>query len=172
MDVEEAIRRRRSIRRFRKDELPDGIAEKLIELANMAPSAGNLQARDFIVVRDRKTREALAEAALDQEFVAQAPLNIVVCANMERIAHYGSRGKTLYTLQDVAAAVQNILLVAVSEGLGAVWVGAFDEERARKILGTPEHIRPVAIIPVGYPDQNPKERPKLPMNELVHYEKW
>ena len=172
MDVEEAIRRRRSIRRFRKDELPDGIAEKLIELANMAPSAGNLQARDFIVVRDRKTREALAEAALDQEFVAQAPLNIVVCANMERIEHYGSRGKTLYTLQDVAAAVQNILLVAVSEGLGAVWVGAFDEERARKILGTPEHIRPVAIIPVGYPDQNPKERPKLPMNELVHYEKW
>ncbi len=172
MDVEEAIRKRRSIRKFRDKELPEGTAERLIELANMAPSAGNLQARDFIVVRDRKIREALAVAALDQEFVAQAPLSIVVCANMERIEHYGNRGRTLYTLQDVAAAVQNILLVAVSEGLGAVWVGAFDEGRARKILGTPEHIRPVAIIPIGYPDQNPRERPKLPMKELVHYEKW
>jgi nitroreductase len=122
VDVEEAIRKRRSIRRFKDKELPEGMVEKLIELANMAPSAGNLQARDFIVVRDQKTKDALAEAALDQEFISQAPVNIVVCANMERIGHYGHRGRTLYTLQDVAAAVQNILLAAISESLGTVWM--------------------------------------------------
>jgi nitroreductase len=172
MDVEDAIRKRRSIRRFKSKDLPEGMVEKLIELANMAPSAGNLQARDFIVVRDRETKDALTAAALDQGFISQAPVDIVVCANMERIGHYGDRGRSLYTLQDVAAAVQNILLAAVSEGLGTVWVGAFDEHKVAEILGVPEHIRPVAIIPIGYPDQDPRERPKVPLEELVHYEKW
>jgi nitroreductase len=172
MDVETAIRKRRSIRRFKDKQLPDGMVEKLIELGHKAPSAGNLQARDFIVVRDQATKDAMTAAALDQEFISRAPVDIVVCANMERITHYGNRGRTLYALQDVAAAVQNILLAAVAEGLGAVWIGAFDEHRVGNILGVPEHIRPVAIIPVGYPDQDPKERSKMPLKELVHYEKW
>jgi nitroreductase len=172
LDVETAIRKRRSIRRFKSKELPEGMVEKLIDLGHKAPSAGNLQARDFIVVRDQETKDAMTAAALDQEFISRAPVDIVVCANMERIAHYGHRGRTLYALQDVAAAVQNILLTAVAEGLGTVWIGAFDEHKVVNILGVPEHIRPVAIIPVGYPDQDPKERSKIPLKELVHYEKW
>jgi nitroreductase len=172
VDVETAIKMRRSVRRFKDKELPEGMVEKLIELGNKAPSAGNLQARDFIVVRDQATKDAMTAAALDQGFISRAPVDIVVCANMERIAHYGNRGRTLYALQDVAAAVQNILLAAVSEGLGTVWIGAFDEHKVGKILGVPEHIRPLAIIPVGYPDEDPKESSKIPLKELMHYEKW
>ena len=172
MDVEEAIVNRRSVRAFNGKELPEGTAERLVELGNLAPSAGNLQARDFIIVRDKAMKEALAAAALDQDFMADAPVVIVITANLERIGHYGERGRELYCLQDVAAAVENILLAAQARGLGAVWVGAFDEGRVSGLLGLPGHARPVAMIPVGYPDQSPKARKRLPLKELVHYEKW
>jgi nitroreductase len=101
MEVKKAILGRRSVRRF---------GTGLIELGNAAPSAGNLQARDFVVVRDQKTKDDLALAAHNQDFIAEAPVVIVVCANMDRIMHYGKRGVTLYSLQDCAASIQNMLL--------------------------------------------------------------
>lgn len=172
MDVETAIRGRRSVRSFKSKELPKGFVEKLIELGNLAPSAGNLQARDFIIVRDQKIKAQLAAAALNQEFISQAPVSIVVIANKERIGHYGHRGQSLYIIQDSAASIQNMLLAIHAEGLGAVWVGAFNEEMASKSLGLPEHARPVAIIPIGYPDESPSSRGRIPIKDLIHYEKW
>jgi len=172
MDVEEAIRNRRSIRAFKPKELPEGTAEKLIELANLAPSAGNLQARDFIIVTDQKIKDELTAAALDQDFISQAPVDIVVIANKERIGHYGHRGQSLYIIQDSAAAIQNILLAVHAMGLASVWIGAFNEDRAIEILGLPEHARPVAILPIGYPDERPPSRGRIPIDELIHYNKW
>jgi len=173
MELEEAIRNRRSIRLFKGKDLPSGIVEKLVELANLAPSAGNLQARDFIIVRDQKIKNELTAAALFQDFISQAPVAVVVTANLRRTeGRYGERGRTLYCLQDSAAAIQNLLLAAHSEGLGAVWIGAFDEERVTEILDLPGHARPIAIIPVGYPDEEPMARGRIPLKELIHYEKW
>lgn len=171
MDVLEAIRGRRSIRAFQKRDIPSEIVDKIIDAARWAPSAGNIQPWEFIILRKPETKRMLAEAALGQTFIEEAPVVIVVCANENRSSQgYGVRGKTLYCLQDTAAAIQNIHLAAYALGLGTCWVGAFREEEARKILKIPGGIRPVAIIPVGYPAGKPMPRSRRPISQIVHYE--
>jgi nitroreductase len=172
MDVVECIEGRTSIRVFRPDPVADEMIDEGLRLANLAPSAGNLQARDFIVVRDAAVKKALMHAAFAQEFVRTAPVVVVFCANLERIAHYDERGRALYCIQDTAAAVQNFSLFLHSKGLGSVWVGAFDESKAAAALGTPTHVRPVAIVPVGYPAEKGIRRKRLPNEKLVHRDRW
>ncbi len=99
----------------------------------------------------------------------EAPLAVVCCADLTIARHYGARGKSLYCLQDVAASIQNMMLVAYSLGLGTVWVGAFDEREVSGILGLPDHIRPVAIVPVGYPDERPSSRGKIDRERIVFH---
>lgn len=172
MDVKDCIEGRTSIRVFKPDPVDDDVIDEGLRLANLAPSAGNLQARDFIVVRSHATKKLLMEAAYGQDFVETAPVVLVFCANLERISHYGDRGRTLYCLQDVAASIQNMTLFLHSKGLGSVWVGAFDEVRAANALGVPEHVRPVAMLPIGYPAEKGVRRRRLPSAELVHRERW
>src|SRR5574337_281182 len=121
MDLSSIIRSRRSIRAFVSGSVPELLLRELAELANWAPSAGNLQARDFIVVRDESTRRALAHAA-DQIELAQAPVVVAVCTNALRNTKYGARGRDLFSVQDAAAATENLLLAAHDRGLGAVWM--------------------------------------------------
>ena len=171
MDVFEAIKRRRSIRAYKNIDVAKETIEKLIDAARWAPSAGNIQPWEFIIVRNPETKRKLAEAALNQTFIEEAPVVIVVCADCERSGRgYGSRGATLYCIQDTAAAIQNIHLAATALGLGTCWIGAFKEEPVKKLLKIPNGIRPVAIIPVGYPAEQPAPRPRRPLNEIVHYE--
>jgi len=173
MDVFEAIMGRRSIRAYREMEVSQEIVEKLIDAARWAPSAGNIQPWEFIVVRNSETKRRLAEAALGQSFIEEAPVVIVVCADEERSARgYGTRGRALYCIQDTAAAIQNIHLAAYALGLGTCWVGAFREDDVRKILDIPVGVRPVAIIPVGYPAESPAPRSRRPLKQLIHYEKF
>jgi nitroreductase len=111
------------------------------------------------VVREQATKRALAQAALNQWFISEAPVVVVVCADPERsAARYGDRGRHLYSFQDTAAATENLLLAAVASGLGACWVGAFDEVAASRALGLPAHLRPVAIVPIGHPAGRPSAR--------------
>ena len=172
MDVVECIEGRTSIRVFRTEPVDDKVVDEALRLANLAPSAGNLQSRDFVVVRDVGVKKALMHAAYSQEFVRTAPVVVVFCANTERVAHYGERGRDLYVLQDVAAAVQNFCLYLYSEGIGSVWVGAFDEAKAAAALGTPPHVRPVAIVPIGFPAEKGVRRKRLPSADLVHRDRW
>lgn len=171
MDILEAIKSRRSIRAFKSQNVPAEIVKNLIDAARWAPSAGNIQPWEFIIIRKPEIKRRLAEAALGQAFIEEAPVVIVVCANEDRSSQgYGVRGRTLYCIQDTAAAIQNIHLVAYSLGLGTCWVGAFREEEARVTLKVPYGMRPVAIIPVGYPDEEPSPRSRRPINQIVHYE--
>lgn len=171
MDVLEAIKGRRSIRAFKSENVPPEIVEKLIDAARWAPSAGNIQPWEFIIVRKPEIKRRLVEAALGQTFIEEAPVVIVVCANENRSSQgYGVRGKTLYCIQDTAAAIQSIHLTAYSLGLGTCWVGAFREEEARETLKIPYGIRPVAIIPVGFPAESPPPRSRRPVSQIVHYE--
>jgi len=172
MELREAIRYRRSVREFLDKEVPIDVIHELVDLGNLAPSAGNLQARDFIIVRNKKVKDALARAALHQDFISEAPVVLVVCANLERIGPYGNRGRSLYAIQDASAAIQNILLAIHEKGLGAVWVGAFHEDEVSRILELPPHARPIAIIPIGYPASIPEMPERLPLEEIVHMEKW
>lgn len=172
MDVVACLEGRTSIRSFRPDPVPDGVVEEAITMANLAPSAGNLQARDFVVVKNAHTKKLLMDAAYGQDFVWRAPVVIVCCANLERIKHYGDRGRDLYCLQDVAAAVENMILYLHGKGLGSVWVGAFDERGASAALGLPAHARPVAMVPIGYPAEKGVRRRRLPLQKIVHRERW
>jgi len=172
MDIETCIEGRRSIRAFKPDPLDDSIVNEALRMANLAPSAGNLQARDFIVVKDAGTKSNLAKAAYDQDFVSAAPVVIVFCANLQRIGHYGQRGRTLYCIQDTAAAIENMILFLHGKGIGSVWVGAFDEEKARKALLVPSESRPVALVPIGYPAEKGTKTGRIPLDQIVHREKW
>jgi len=173
LDVVEAIRKRRSIRAFTSEGVSEEEIEKLIDAARHAPSAGNIQPWEFIVIRDFDTKRKLSIAALDQKFIEEVPVVIVVCANgMRSSQRYGSRGSTLFCLQDTAAAIQNMLLTAYALGLGTCWVGAFREEDVRKILDIPWGVRPIAIIPIGHPAEKPEIRYKRALSEIVHYETY
>lgn len=173
MHIPEAIRERKSVRAFTSRDVSDLEAELLVEAACLAPSAGNLQPWEFVVVRDRIMKGKLTDAAHGQSFIYQAPVVFVVCAVPRRSAvRYGSRGRELYCLQDTAAAIQNLLLTAKENGLGSCWVGAFDENRAAEALGLPDWVRPVAIVPVGYQAESPPRRRRRSLSDVIHRDRW
>ncbi len=171
MELFEVIRNRRSIRAYKKQSLPPGTVEKLLDAARWAPSAGNIQPWAFVVATSLDVKHDLCLAAYNQKDVEEAPVVIVVCADEKRASEsYGERGKKLYCLQDTAAAVQNILLSAHSLGLGSCWVGAFNEEQVRKVIKAPEGMKPVALIILGCPDEAPAARAKRPLSEIMYKE--
>lgn len=171
MEVADAIELRRSIRRFKNKEIPEGMLKEVLRAGHMAPSAGNLQGRDLIIIKDNAVKELLCMAALNQYFIMAAPVCIVVCANVSRSsARYGKRGE-LYAVQDSAAAIMNMMLMAQDLGLGTCWVGAFNEAAVTQLLSLPAGVRPVALIPIGYPDESPEMPPR--MGEATeHWGKW
>jgi len=171
VDLFEAIKGRRSVRAFTHQSVSEEEVTKLLDAARMAPSAGNIQPWEFVVVRKAEIKQGLSVAALEQTFIEEAPVVIVVCANQLRSGRgYGSRGVNLYCLQDTAAAIQNMLLAAHAMGLATCWVGAFQEEEARRVLNLPNSVRPVAIIPVGHAAEKPLSRSRRPLSEIVHHE--
>jgi nitroreductase len=173
LDVFEAIKSRRSIRAYTGEKVSDETVKRLIDAARWAPSAGNIQPWEFVIVRDLETKRRLSAAALDQTFIEEAPIVIVVCADKNRSGgRYGQRGVNLYCLQDTAAAVQNMLLAARALGLGACWIGAFREEEVERILKTPKAVRTVAIVPVGHPAEKPSAPQKRSIGDITHYESF
>lgn len=151
-DFWEVLKKRHSTREFDPEkEVSDDQLRKILEAAKMAPSAGNMRDWHFEVVKDSTKKTKVAQAALGQMFLAQAPVVIVVCSDL-KIAeeHYGERGVNLYSAQDSATACENMFLACTALDLSTCWVGAFDEREVREILELPEHIRPLVIMPVGY----------------------
>ncbi len=170
MDVLEAIKERRSIRAYTDEKVSEEDVERLIEAARWAPSAGNIQPWAFVVVKEVETKRKLSSATLNQTLIQEAPVVIVVCADLTRSSRvYGSRGEKLYSLQDTAAATENILLAAQELGLATCWVGAFHEDEVAKAVKAPKNMRPVAMVAVGYPAERPAAPQKRLVNEIVHY---
>lgn len=173
MDVFEAINGRRSIRAFKDEPVSEEDLRRILEAGIAAPSAGNCQPWDFVVVKEERTKKRLAAAALGQSHVEEAPVVIVVCANVKRSSsRYGRRGAELYCIQDTAAAVENMILATHALGYGTCWVGAFTEEEVAKAIGAPAGVRPVAMITIGRPAEKPRPTPRLPFTEVVHLEKF
>jgi len=169
MDTIECMRSRRSVREFRPDDVPEAVITEILEAAINAPSAGNVQDWEFVVVRDMVKRRQLAAAAWGQDFIAAAPVIIVVCSDLRAISGaYGERGSSLYSIQNAAAATENILLAACAKGLGTCWIGAFDEEMVRNVLGMPLKVRPLAIVPVGYPAKPGRKPERRKLEKVVH----
>ena len=169
MDFFQTVRRRQCVRAFAKRPVEPEKLTALLEAASRAPSAGNLQAYEIYLVRQPPKLQALARAALNQDFIAQAPLALVFCAHPARSTRkYGERGRTLYCVQDATIAAAFALLAATALGLASVWVGAFDDEAVRQATGMLKGHVPVAILPVGYAAEVPEPTARRPLSDLVH----
>lgn len=170
MDIYELIGKRKSVRAYLDKAVGDGVLNRILEGARMAPSASNRQEWRFVVVRDGERRAKLAAAANQQKFISQAPIVLVCCAETDE--HVMSCGQACYPI-DVAIAIDHITLCAAAEGLGTCWIGAFDEAKVKEILGIPAAIRVVELLPLGYPeDPSPAAKSRKPMDELIRYESW
>jgi len=158
----EAIRKRRSIRRYKADQVPEDVLNEILEAARLAPSAGHRQPWHFIVVRDAETRRKLAISS----WAAEAPVVIVGCVDTK------SRAEPTCFI-DLAIAFEHILLAAANFGLGTCWMGQLGaDETIKRVLGIPEHVRVVAVTPLGYPDETPGPKTRKNLSEIVHYDRF
>ncbi len=163
---------RSSIRSFSGEPLAGGDFGFLLDCAVSAPSAGNLEAWDVVIVTAQETRSNLSAAAFDQRHVEEAPALFCVCANYVRsMSRYGERG-ILYAIQDATIACTFMMLAAHASGLHSCWTGAFDEDAVREILMLPPHIRPIAILAVGRGSPPEEQTPRMAAGEHVHWNHW
>ncbi|MFW6437572.1 MAG: nitroreductase family protein [Armatimonadota bacterium] len=169
MDVMDAIQQRFSVRKFKDYEVEQKKIERVLEAARLAPSARNLQEWRFVVVTDPEMREALSEAANGQRFVAEAPAVIVGCAVTSE--HVMSCGLHCFPI-DVSIAMAYITLAAVEEDLGTCWVGAFNSDRVRNLLGIPNDVIVVGLMPIGYPDAQAPPKKRMSLDEIMMEERW
>lgn len=173
MDLNDAIMNRRSIRKYKDKEIDDNLINKIVEAGIWAPSAGDLQAWEVIVVKGEQSKTNLCICGYLRDFIAEAPIILVICAHTQKSgAFYGERGRELYCIQDAACATQNMLLKIHELGLSACWIGSFEEESVSEKMEIPKGVRPVAMIPIGYPDENPVPPPRREIKECIHYEKY
>jgi nitroreductase len=171
VDVFTAMAGRRSCKRFLPKPVEMDKMLQCVQAGMLAPSSGNIQNWKFIVITDIDVIRAMYPYTLNQEPFLSATGAIVVTGDVGH-AHmmYGMRGKRLYTIQNCAAAIQNLLLAAYSLELGAIWIGAFDEDRVSDMLGIPQHeYRPQAIILLGYPTGEPEDKTTKELGDVVFF---
>ena len=198
MELLDAMKTRRSIRKFKSEPIPEEFVTQLIEAARLAPSGSNLQPTRFVIIKSDVVRSQLNQAT-PLPFVSQAPLVIACCVDAESFGGLGTRARELkeagafadtpldkmdsedyakrrtmdqataeaYLRLNAAIAIDHITLRAVDLGLSTCWVMMFDQEKVKQILGLGENYNVVALIPVGYPDQNPNARPRIEMNQVL-----
>jgi nitroreductase len=180
MDVMEAIKTRRSVRRFKPDAIPDDVMNEVLEAARWSPSWANTQCWEFVVVKDQATKTRLSEEVLRQgnpakHGVAEAPA-VVVALGKEGIAGFykdkPSTDKGDWFMYDVGVAMQNLCLAAWGLGLGTVHVGLMDAVKAQEILGVPAGTRVVALTPLGYPAVVGGSPPRKEIADFVWHDKY
>ena len=169
MDVSTAISQRSSVRAYKATDVEEDKLKKILEAARLSPSASNRQDWKFIMVKNKDTKKKLAKATFGQSFIGEAPVVLVACGTDPK-AVMGC-GQPTHTV-DVSIACAFMILQAYELGLGTCWIGAFNEDKTKKILNIPEHVRVVAVIPLGYPNQPPSQKFRKSLNEILCYEKY
>ena len=170
MDVYDSIHIRKSVRSYLDKPVEKEKLDRVLNAVRLAPSAGNRQEWRFVVVADPEKRRRLAEEAAGQRFIAGAPIVIAACAETD--GKIMRCGQACYPI-DMAIAIDHLTLAAVAEGLGTCWIGSFDPDTVRQILGIPKEIVVVELLPLGYPkDPEPVAKSRLPLETIVRYEKW
>jgi nitroreductase len=163
---------RSSVRDYDTAPLLEEVIAYILSCACTAPSAGNLESWDVVVVTDEEVRFALAEAAYGQEHIAKAPAVFVVCANYVRsMSRYGERG-IMYAIEDASIACTYMMLAAHARQVHTCWTGAFDEEEVRDVLSLPPHIRPVSLLAAGHGHPPPLPTGRMAAGEHVHRDIW
>jgi nitroreductase len=171
MDVLEAIRTRRSVRKYKPTPIPDDVLGRLLEAVRLAPSAKNFQPWKFILIRDPELKAKIASACVNQTFMAQAPVIVAACGLPEK--SYAGMGRYMSSWPvDVTIAFEHLVLQAQAEGLGTCWIGAFYEEEVKALLGVPAAVRVLGLTPLGYPAESPAARTRKPLSEIISAEKF
>lgn len=168
MDVFQVIKKRYSCRSYKAEPVPEEKLRKVLEAARLAPSAHNTQEWKFIVVRDTKKRKEVTEAA-NQSFINEAPVIIVaVGLNPDDILSSG----TPDYIVNLAIAVDHMTLQATEEGLGTCWIGAFSQEKVKKVLGIPKKYRVAFLMPLGYPAEKGRPKTRKSLEEIISYDRF
>jgi len=158
----EVVKKRRSIRRYKSTPISEETLKHILEAARLAPSAGNRQPWHFIVVKNNERKEQLGISP----WAAEAPIVIVGCVDTE------IRGEPL-CIVDLSIAFEHIVLAAANFGLGTCWIGRLNaNDTIKKALGIPEHVKVIAVTPLGYPDETPGPKDRKNLTEIVHYHKF
>lgn len=169
MEFFDTIAKRQSIRAYQPEQIDEETITKLLEAVRTAPTAGNLQAYQVYLVRTPDKIKALTKASMDQECVARAAAVLVFCTDAPRsVGKYGGRGRNLYCIQDTTIAATIAHLTATALGLGSVLVGAFNEEDVAAAIGAPSHQRPITMLPLGYPAEQPARTDRRTLDDLVN----
>ena len=173
MDFYEVIRTRRSVRSFKGDPIPEKVLNKVLEATRVAPSGGNRQPWKFILVKDDKLKQKMISMCNNQTFVAEAPVIVVACGQRQPMNRGGYMGE-MSMLLDISIAFTHLILAARAEGLGTCWIGAFDNERIKKLLHVPEGYEVVAATPLGYPAEDvfTEPRNRKDLDEIVSLNKF
>jgi len=200
VDVFDVISKRRSIRSYKPDGIPDDVLDRLLDAMRLAPSAANRQPWKFIVVRDKAMKAKLAAACKfspgrpnGQEFIAGAPAVVVACGSEKAARARYYKGDQVFTadgwaaaearkegavdyesrlLVDLAIALDHLALAALEEGLGTCWVAGLDERALKELLSIPDDMRAPLVMPIGYPESWPEPRPRKPLREIVCYDRY
>ncbi|MBI5817534.1 MAG: nitroreductase family protein [Verrucomicrobia bacterium] len=172
MDIFKVIKDRHSVRAYERREVEEEKLQRILEAANAAPSAGNRQAYEIVLVRDAERKQRLVKAAWDQTFIAEAPVVLVFLAAPDRNRErYADRGAKLYCVQDATIACAYAELAATALGLSCCWVGAYEDAAVAAAVGATGALRPVAVLPMGYAAEQPSARPRRELKDLVHQER-
>lgn len=173
MDVYECVKTRRTVRKFQEIDVPWDNVCKILEAGKSAPCSGNIQNWKFIVIQDKAARAEIAEYCGNQLWMAKAPVYIVICADVDKAKRfYGIRGERLYSIQNCAAAAENMLLMAHALGLGSAWIGYMEEDKVAAHVGLPPEFRPQAVIVVGYAAEQPPAPPKYTLENSMYFRQF
>jgi nitroreductase len=167
VDFIELVKQRRSIRKYKDDKVPEEKLKIIFDAARLAPSWLNKQCWSFVVVEDPQIKKKLAEIA-GQTWLSSAPIIIVGCGDPDVS---GKKGDQEYYMVDVGIAMEHLILAATEQGLGTCWIGSFEEEKVKEILGVPGGMRVVAMTPLGFPDEQPKAKPRKPIRKIFFHNK-
>ncbi|MCX6827244.1 MAG: nitroreductase family protein [candidate division Zixibacteria bacterium] len=169
MEFIDVILKRRSIRAYKRKNIPEEILMRIIESARLAPSASNLQPWKFIIIRDNKAKQEIARLAKERMWIADASVIIAgVATNPDYRMGSGQSSSAI----DIATAFAHMSLAATDEGLGTCWIGSFDSDGSKRFLGIPEKFLLVGLLTIGYPDEKPGEKDRKRIQEIICYEKW
>ena len=169
MEFSELIETRYSVRAYKPDPVEDEVQNQVLEAARLAPTAGNRQPFQLIVIHTAGREEEL-KRIYNRDWFVQAPLVICACG-IPAQGWTRSDGKN-YTDVDVAIVMDHLILAAANLGLGTCWIAAFDPTAAREVLGLPDGVEPIALTPLGYPADQPKPKERKALSELVRDERW
>jgi len=169
LSILDMIKARGSIRRYKPEPVPKEDLLRVVEAAEYAQSAANRQPWQFVLVTDTAMKKRLVEAARNQGFVGEAAAVVVCLANPVESAKVGPFEGFLI---DLAIAIENMVLAAWDLGIGSCWIGAFNENSVKELLGIPEGLRVVSLLTLGYPDEKPRAKNRKPLKDILHYERY